>query len=72
MQQSQSRPSPPPPHKILNNNLPPLPPGWIEYRAQGGKPYWFNTFTRQSTWNCPYMPAAAPPPPFCTVKNNNK
>ncbi|CAO3608865.1 unnamed protein product [Cunninghamella blakesleeana] len=48
----------------------PLPPGWIEYRAQGGKPYWFNTFTRQSTWQRPFAPAAAPPPPTSIVQLN--
>jgi hypothetical protein len=37
-----------------------LPPGWLEYRTPTGQPYWYNTFTRQSSWQ---FPAVAVPQP---------
>jgi hypothetical protein len=42
---------------------PPLPAGWIEYRTPTGQPYWYNTFTTQSSWVYPVM-APIPPAPL--------
>ncbi|KAI7898880.1 uncharacterized protein BX663DRAFT_489655 [Cokeromyces recurvatus] len=33
--------------------MPTLPPGWIEYRTPTGQPYWYNTFTKQTSWIFP-------------------
>jgi len=26
---------------------------WKEYTAEGGRPYWYNTATKQSSWEMP-------------------
>ncbi|KAI8086534.1 uncharacterized protein BX664DRAFT_360056 [Halteromyces radiatus] len=61
------RPPPPPPPARPINVPPPLPPGWLEYYTQGGRPYWYNTVTEQTTWDRPSQPATPPPPPPTTT-----
>lgn len=41
---------------------------WKEYTAAGGRKYWYNTETRQSTWEMPevYRTALATPPQVST------
>jgi transcription elongation regulator 1 len=39
-----------------------LPPGWLEYRTPTGQPYWYNTFTRQSSWQFPAVVVPQPQP----------
>lgn len=38
---------------------------WKEYTADGGRKYWYNTETKQSTWEMPevYKSALAQAPP---------
>lgn len=38
---------------------------WKEYTAEGGRKYWYNTETKQSTWEMPevYKNALAQAPP---------
>ncbi|KAI8982364.1 hypothetical protein BDF20DRAFT_866502 [Mycotypha africana] len=43
--------------------IPHLPPGWVEYRAPTGQPYWYNTMTRQSSWIFPSAFVANQPLP---------
>ncbi|CAO3589365.1 unnamed protein product [Absidia cylindrospora] len=65
----QRPPPPPPPNQF--NAPPPLPPGWIEYRAQGGHPYWFNTVNQKTTWERPRVPAVPDPQHQSTVTPNS-
>ncbi|KAI8048840.1 hypothetical protein BDF22DRAFT_701545 [Syncephalis plumigaleata] len=54
---------PPPPPPPL-----PHPSGWTQHPGPTGQPYYYNTFTRQSTWKRPPeldqpLPMRMPPPP---------
>ncbi|KAI8331688.1 hypothetical protein BC941DRAFT_438177 [Chlamydoabsidia padenii] len=57
-----------PPHRPFN--VPPLPPGWIEYFTPGGHPYWFNTYNENRTWERPVV--AAGPTEQQTTKSKLK
>ncbi|ORX62927.1 hypothetical protein DM01DRAFT_1403343 [Hesseltinella vesiculosa] len=61
--QSTPRPRPPPPPPRPRTGGLPLPPGWMEYYAQGGRPYWYNTATGQTVWDRPIARPLPPPPP---------
>lgn len=40
-----------------------LPPGWVEYKAPDGKPYFYNTNTKETTWDPPKNDPPVPPRP---------
>jgi len=53
----QQYPPPPPPFAQQH-----LSPGWRETLDPSGRQYYYNTFTQQSTWECPSGPPPPPPP----------
>ena len=60
-------PDPPPP-SYPNDPAPPPPPppsqpAWTAFEAPGGRTYWMNNVTRQTTWKDPFAAVAPPPPP---------
>ncbi|KAI9595796.1 hypothetical protein BDF19DRAFT_465138 [Syncephalis fuscata] len=62
------QPPPPPPPMAT---IPPHPSGWTQHPGPTGQPYYYNTFTRQSTWKRPPeldqpLPMRMPPPPPST------
>lgn len=48
-------------HKAVAKS--PLPEGWTEHKAPTGHSYYYNTVTKQSTYNRPAPPPSAPTPP---------
>merc|ERR1712070_133648 len=47
----------------MKNQGQPLPPGWVEMRDQGGRVYYWNKQSNQTSWERPGGSARMPPPP---------